>query len=76
MLKSVGELGFEVEHVYGITEASGTPVSCLIQADWQELANEEQARLKARQGNRAIPWRHLPSAARAPRQHPGLGPRS
>jgi fatty-acyl-CoA synthase len=53
VLKSVSELGFEVEHVYGITEASGTPVSCLIQADWQELANEEQARLKARQGNRA-----------------------
>jgi fatty-acyl-CoA synthase len=53
VLKSVSELGFEVEHVYGITEASGTPVSCFIQANWRALANEEQARLKARQGNRA-----------------------
>jgi fatty-acyl-CoA synthase len=46
-------LGFEVEHVYGITEASGTPVSCFIQANWRALANDEQARLKARQGHRA-----------------------
>jgi fatty-acyl-CoA synthase len=53
VLKSVSELGFEVEHVYGITEASGTPVSCFIQADWHASANEEQARLKARQGQRA-----------------------
>ena len=52
VLKSVSELGFEVEHVYGITEASGTPISCFIQADWLTLANEEQARLKARQGHR------------------------
>jgi fatty-acyl-CoA synthase len=53
VLKSVSELGFDVEHVYGITEASGTPVSCFIQANWHALANEEQARLKARQGHRA-----------------------
>jgi fatty-acyl-CoA synthase len=53
VLKSVSELGFEVEHVYGITEASGTPISCFIQPNWRALANEEQARLKARQGNRA-----------------------
>jgi fatty-acyl-CoA synthase len=53
VLKSVSELGFEVEHVYGITESSGTPVSCFIQADWHASTNEEQARLKARQGQRA-----------------------
>ena len=53
VLKSISQMGFEVEHVYGITEASGTPVSCFIQASWRALANEDQARLKARQGNRA-----------------------
>ena len=52
VLKSVSEMGFDVEHVYGITEASGTPISCFIQADWHAFAKEEQARLKARQGYR------------------------
>ncbi|MFM0342339.1 AMP-binding protein [Paraburkholderia fungorum] len=53
VLKSISELGFEVEHVYGITESSGTPLSCFIQANWHALSHEEQARLKARQGQRA-----------------------
>ncbi|MES2070515.1 MAG: acyl-CoA synthetase [Pseudomonadota bacterium] len=52
-LKAVIELGFEVEHVYGITEASGTPVSCFNQPEWREHTVDERARLMARQGNRA-----------------------
>lgn len=53
VLKAIIELGFEVEHVYGITEASGTPVSCFIRADWHSRPIDERARLMARQGNRA-----------------------
>lgn len=53
VLKAVIELGFEVEHVYGITEASGTPVSCFRHPEWENLPMSEQARLMARQGNRA-----------------------
>ena len=32
MLQAIVEMGFDVDHVYGITEASGTPVSCA----WQD----------------------------------------
>lgn len=53
VLKSVIEMGFEVEHVYGITEASGTPVSSFINPAWSDKPMDERARLMARQGNRA-----------------------
>lgn len=59
VLKSVGEMGFDVEHVFGITEISGTPVSCAWQAEWDELPLDEQARRKARQGVRAAALEHL-----------------
>ncbi|RQR34262.1 AMP-binding protein [Burkholderia sp. Bp9142] len=53
VLKAVSEMGFEVEHVYGITEASGTPVSCFVEPAWSGLTSEDKARLMARQGSRA-----------------------
>ncbi|WP_213309111.1 AMP-binding protein [Paraburkholderia sacchari] len=53
VLKIIGERGFTVDHVYGITESLGTAVSCFFREEWQSLPIEEQARLKARQGNRA-----------------------
>jgi len=53
VLKAVLALGFEVEHVYGITEASGTPVSCYINPAWSQYDKDEQSRLMARQGNRS-----------------------
>lgn len=53
VLEAVGQMGFEVDHVFGITEISGTPVSCAWQEEWNELPAEQQGRLKARQGVRA-----------------------
>ncbi len=53
VLQAVIDLGFEVEHVYGITEASGTPVSCFNNPEWEQHSTDDQARLMARQGNRA-----------------------
>ena len=53
VLKSVLEMGFEVEHVYGITEASGTPVSSFVNPVWHDKPMDERARLMARQGNRS-----------------------
>jgi len=53
VLQSAAELGFDVDHVYGITEASGTPVSCVRQPEWAGLSSGERARLQARQGIRA-----------------------
>jgi len=53
VLQAVGAMGFEVDHVFGITEISGTAVSCAWQTDWDDLSAGEKARLQARQGVRA-----------------------
>lgn len=53
VLEAAATLGFDVDHVYGITEVSGTPVSCVRQAQWEGLDSTERARLQARQGVRA-----------------------
>jgi len=53
VLKAVCEMGFDVEHVYGITEASGTPVSSYANPAWNAQSPDAKARLMARQGNRA-----------------------
>ncbi|KQV83337.1 acyl-CoA synthetase [Massilia sp. Root351] len=59
VLEAVGAMGFDVEHVFGITEVSGTPVSCAWQDDWAELPSAQQARMKARQGVRAAGLENL-----------------
>ena len=43
-------LGFEVNHVYGLTETYGPITICEWNPAWDELGVEERARLKARQG--------------------------
>jgi fatty-acyl-CoA synthase len=43
-------LGFRVNHVYGLTETYGPMTICEWNPAWDELAVEERARLKARQG--------------------------
>ncbi|EJL77890.1 acyl-CoA synthetase (AMP-forming)/AMP-acid ligase II [Polaromonas sp. CF318] len=53
VLEAVGAMGFEVDHVFGITEISGTAISCAWQDGWDELPASQQSRLKARQGVRA-----------------------
>ncbi|CAN7408561.1 AMP-binding protein [Pseudoduganella sp. LjRoot289] len=62
VLQAVGAMGFDVEHVYGITEVSGTPISCAWQAEWDGLPPAEQARMKARQGVRAVGLEHSAAA--------------
>ncbi len=51
-------IGFELTHVYGLTEVYGPAAVCAVQEHWQTLDDEEQARLAARQGVRY----HLQSA--------------
>ncbi|ROZ74403.1 acyl-CoA synthetase [Ramlibacter sp. WS9] len=53
VLEAVGAMGFEVDHVFGITEISGTAVSCAWQDAWDDAPAGERARLQARQGVRA-----------------------
>ena len=43
-------LGFQINHLYGLTETYGPITICEWNPDWDELGTEERARLKARQG--------------------------
>lgn len=53
VLEAVDAMGFEVDHVFGITEISGTSISCARQEAWEGLPSGQRARLQARQGVRA-----------------------
>ncbi|MGF6598013.1 fatty-acyl-CoA synthase [Paraburkholderia sp. GAS448] len=46
------EIGFDLTHVYGLTEVYGPAAVCAKQACWDELGDDERARLNARQGVR------------------------
>ncbi|QIL79984.1 AMP-binding protein [Diaphorobacter sp. HDW4A] len=59
VLQSVLAMGFDVEHVFGITEVSGTPVSCVWQDGWDDLPLAEQGKLRVRQGTRAAMFEGL-----------------
>jgi fatty-acyl-CoA synthase len=52
VLKAMGEAGFEVTHLYGLTEVYGPAVVNDWKAEWDALDAEAQAHLKARQGVR------------------------
>jgi 3-(methylthio)propionyl---CoA ligase len=42
--------GFQITHVYGLTEVYGPAVVCAWHEEWDALAGAERARLKSRQG--------------------------
>ena len=52
VLKAMGEAGFEVTHLYGLTETYGPAVVNDWKDEWNALDAEPQAHLKARQGVR------------------------
>ena len=52
VLAAMQEAGFEVTHVYGLTEVYGPAVVCAWHEDWDALPIEAQADLKSRQGVR------------------------
>jgi fatty-acyl-CoA synthase len=54
VLGRLGALGFDVTHLYGLTETFGPSVISEFPRDWADRPAEEQARLKARQGNANI----------------------
>lgn len=51
-LQKMQEIGFDVTHVYGLTETYGPAVMCAWDPDWDALDIEQQTRLKGRQGVR------------------------
>ncbi|SOH94227.1 fatty-acyl-CoA synthase [Monaibacterium marinum] len=52
VLAAMGQAGFDVTHLYGLTEVYGPAVINEWNRDWDALETGEQARLKARQGVR------------------------
>jgi len=53
VIAGMERIGFEVTHVYGLTETYGPAVICAWQQEWDASSNDEKAVLKARQGVRA-----------------------
>ena len=52
ILEAMANLGFEVTHVYGLTEVYGPAVVCSWHREWNQLSYAEQAEVKSRQGVR------------------------
>ncbi|MCY4052072.1 MAG: AMP-binding protein [Gammaproteobacteria bacterium] len=52
VLEQVQKLGFNVTHVYGLTETFGHVVFCDWKSEWTNLDMNKQAEIKARQGVR------------------------
>jgi fatty-acyl-CoA synthase len=52
VLEAIEQQGFEVTHVYGLTETYGPAVVCAWKDEWDELPSRERAAKKARQGVR------------------------
>lgn len=50
VLQAMAENGFDITHVYGLTECYGPAVVCDWHAEWNDLSIEDQAELKSRQG--------------------------
>jgi fatty-acyl-CoA synthase len=50
VLAAMSDAGFNVTHVYGLTEVYGPAVVNVWKEEWDGLPTDEQARLKARQG--------------------------
>lgn len=52
VLESMNQFGFEIMHVYGLTETSGHILQAAPQEAWKEQSIQKQAELKSRQGVR------------------------
>jgi fatty-acyl-CoA synthase len=60
LIEGIEQLGFELTHVYGLTEVYGPATACAKHEEWDSLDIGERARLNARQGVRY----HLQRSAR------------
>ncbi len=52
LIEGLESMGFELTHVYGLTEVYGPATVCAKQAAWEQQSLPERARLNARQGVR------------------------
>jgi fatty-acyl-CoA synthase len=54
MIEGMERMGFDITHVYGLTEVYGPAAVCAKQEEWQSLDIGERTRLNARQGVRYL----------------------
>ncbi len=78
VLAAMAEAGFNVTHLYGLTETYGPAVVNDWNAAWDDLSPAPRARLKARQGVRYLPLEELDildpeSMAPVPRDGESMG---
>ncbi|MBS0474024.1 MAG: AMP-binding protein [Proteobacteria bacterium] len=52
VIEQTEALGFEVLHVYGMTEQHGVNTTCVVQDSWADMEHEERLRHMGRQGVR------------------------
>jgi len=60
VLQGMEASGFDVTHVYGLTETYGPAVICAWKPEWDALPADQRARLKSRQG---VPYHALEDIA-------------
>ncbi len=54
MIEGMEQLGFDLTHIYGLTETYGPAAVCAKQADWDELDAAQRAQRNGRQGVRYL----------------------
>ena len=59
VLTKMKDAGFNITHLYGLSETYGPAVVNEWHQEWGDLAESEQASLKARQGVRYLPLESL-----------------
>jgi len=50
VIEGMGKMGFDITHVYGLTETYGPAAVCAKHPEWASLPLEEQVKLNGRQG--------------------------
>ncbi len=78
VLAAMDEAGFDVVHLYGLTETYGPAVVNSWHDEWNDLSTDERANLKARQGVRyevleGLSVRHPETMAETPRDGDTIG---
>jgi fatty-acyl-CoA synthase len=77
ILERMSELNIEVTHLYGLTETFGPTVLCDWHPEWDDLPQDERARMKARQGVGNLVAQSLrvlgPDGADVPRDGASIG---
>lgn len=54
VIQDMEKMGFDITHVYGLTETYGPCTVCFWHDEWDELPKDEQYVLRARQGARGL----------------------